>query len=265
MRSIIYSMRSAIACAVMLGPAVARAQGPWEQVSPGIRYRTFRSQPGAGGFAMSAVQVDPSVARLGLVAVVSMLQERRGAYAYSLSEVAAATRAVAAINGGMSSSFSVPLPVGLLKVDGQTALRLNTRDAALTGVLCLQERRVRIVRREAFRPTECTQALQAGPVLVESPGGAVRVGEVAMARTPVRRSAVAVDAHGTVFLVATEPTRLDALAEFLARDVAHGGLGAVTALNLSGSTDSGLLVRRRAGTASVGTPRSTIASAIVVR
>jgi len=260
----LFALGLAATGALLASPGVARAQGDWERVAPGVEYAARTTSVGRDSLTLRVVRVNPALARVRVVAVYQALQQHPGAYGYTLNEIVEATRPHVAINGGFSTSFSVPLPAGLLRIDSRTVKALSARDSVLTGVLCLRAGHARIVRREAYVAAECVHAVQAGPLLVDG-SATVNVRNLARARSAVRRSVAALDRQGRLLLIITGPVRLDSLAGVLARDEHLGGLAATVALNLDGDTHSALFVKRAAGPTTSGTPQVPIASVILVQ
>ncbi len=264
MRALVKAPRVAVVIVALLGATQARSQGPWQRVAPGIEYSVTVARTGRDSVRLNVVRVNPAVAAIRFVPVYRTLRQRPGAYGYTLGEIVDALKPAVAINGGFSTSFAVPLPSGLLKSDGRIVSGLDPRDPVLAGVLCISGRAVKIVSRERYRATECQHALQAGPLLVAA-GRAAEVGGLATGRAALQRSVAGVDRQGRVFLLTAGPVGLDSLAAILTRAPAQGGFGLVAAINLSGSSDAGLVVRAGTRLQTAGLTQSPIASAIIVR
>lgn len=162
-----------------------------------------------------------------------------------------------AVNGGFSS-YRADVPLGLLVVDGAVYSRLSrekSRPAAASsganrryrwsGILCQPRGRDdwRLLATAQYEPGSCDQALQGGPFLVE--GGRVVVSPSEPgSRSPFTRTVVCLGADGDIrFVVTTDPTHLYPMAQWLVRSPARGGVGCTAALNLSGDTSSGMVIR----------------------
>lgn len=170
------------------------------------------------------------------------------------------------------SSFRSDVPVGLLVSGGKTlsaidgsppqAAASGTCPAAqrsqlrFSGVLCVRpDGNWQILPAAAYQPGMCTEAVQAGPMLIE-PGGVLGIceGEAPAARvSPASRLVACVDALNVLHMVLSEPTELFPLATWLR----SGPLKCDAALNLSGAQQAGwirlsspqrLLASREGGT-----------------
>jgi len=152
-----------------------------------------------------------------------------------------------------SSSYRTDVPVGLLVADGQLQSPIDTSprphakagcDAGASagasfrypGILCVPKERDgwRIVPAGDYRPGQCHEAVQAGPMLVES-GGRIGVCEPSPTAHTARRLVACIDADETLHMVLTEPTTLYPLAQWLAQ----GRLKCTAALNLSSGDQAG--------------------------
>jgi len=154
-------------------------------------------------------------------------------------------------NAGFSS-YRTDVPVGLLVADGQLQSPLDTSprpqgkaacDAAasasfrFSGILCVPKEREgwRIVHARDYQPGQCHEAVQAGPMLVESGGRLGVCQDASPAAHSARRLVACIDADDTLHMVLSEPTTLYPLAQWLAQ----GRLKCTTALNLSGGDQAG--------------------------
>jgi uncharacterized protein YigE (DUF2233 family) len=156
-------------------------------------------------------------------------------------------------NGGYSES-PTDRPAGLLVSDGAVvslanfAIRradpssncpLRHQDRPrLPGVLCVaRDGAVSIDDLAAAKPTECREAVQAGPLLVEKAGETAVCLEESAERT--FRTAVCLRQRQMLVVVTQAPISLYGLATWLAAPAGPDGLGCDRALNLSGDTSSG--------------------------
>ena len=157
------------------------------------------------------------------------------------------------VNGGYSAS-PTNRPAGLLVSDGAVVSLPNyaTKRAdpnsscsfrrqdrpRLPGVLCVaRDGSVSITDLSATKPTECREAIQAGPLLVEKSGEAAVCSEDGAERS--FRTAVCMRNRQMLVVVTHAPISLHGLATWLAAPAGPDGLGCERALNLSGDTSSG--------------------------
>lgn len=166
-----------------------------------------------------------------------------------------------AVNGGFSS-YRVDVPLGLLVVDGKVYSTLSKERAKpgtnstapafaqlrWSGVLCeLKEAKTwDIISATQYRPDQCRQALQAGPVPV-APNGVVAIASNEPRNlASYARSLVCLTNDSKIrFILVAEKTHLLPLAQWMSKPAAAGGLGCRSALNLSGDTSAGMAIRSR--------------------
>lgn len=158
------------------------------------------------------------------------------------------------INGGFSGS-QTSRPIGLLISDGRTislpnfqiqkgdpesSCRLRQKDRyRFSGVVCVgNEGAIKMGRLEEVKLEECEEAIQAGPVLVES-GGQIGVCEPRPEDAPSLRTALCQRGDQTSAIIVHDPVQLFDFAKWLAAPIASGGLGCSVAVNLSGDTSTG--------------------------
>jgi uncharacterized protein YigE (DUF2233 family) len=159
-------------------------------------------------------------------------------YAYSLREVDRLKQPLAAINGGATASLSYPIPVGLFQITGVTRSPLNRESTRQTGVVCIRgDRSVSILTRDEIDTSKCRDAIQAGPLLVSSPGTV----QPELGNIFAERSVVAIDSKRRVLFINTSPNSLTQIAKNLVGAEWH--LDVVSALNLDGSASAGMLFR----------------------
>ena len=163
-------------------------------------------------------------------------------------------------NGGFSGA-KVDRPIGLVMSGGNAislpdysvqrgdpasacpALRVDR--PRRSGVLCVDPQgQILVQHLDTVEFESCVDAVQAGPLLVEAPGRngicEQQTGDRAFLRT-----ALCTRKTGAAAVVVTlDPVSLFDLAQWLAAPAAQGGLACDAALNLSGHTSSGALLRK---------------------
>ncbi len=143
---------------------------------------------------------------------------------------------LAGVNGGYFHPDRTPL--GLVISDGRQLHALE-RAKLLAGIVAVSEGRFEILRAAEFAPdTAITQALQAGPFLVD--GGAAVRGLEATRRA--ERTVVATDGKGNGALMVCGPVTLAEMAAILAAPGILPEMRIVRALNLDGGSSSGMWV-----------------------
>lgn len=169
------------------------------------------------------------------------------------------------------SSYRSEVPVGLLisggktlsaidgsppQVDSGVACPASKRSTLrYSGVLCVRpDGKWQVLPAAEYQPGMCTEAVQAGPMLIE-PGGVLGLceGEATAARPSHSRLVACVDSTNILHMVLSEPTPLFPLANWLRT----GPLKCDVALNLSGAQQAGwmrlsspqrLVAKREGGT-----------------
>jgi len=186
----------------------------------------------------SAVRVDPRHLSVRLLDSYGILSGGRSFTGFNLRDLSAKVNALVIINGGATASFTSPVPVGLLKIDGQ--LRSKTGSSkTLTGVLCLSGSSVAIQPVSAHPEAGCTSALQAGPIVVKASANAVYPSERSERRS-YRRSIAAVDTSGRLLLITCSEAHLYEVARCL---LEHSKtLQVQDAINLDGDSSSGMII-----------------------
>jgi uncharacterized protein YigE (DUF2233 family) len=215
----------------------------WKEVTSGLSVRTDQIAVGASGqnVEINALLINPSLLRTKVVAVHNTINRQKLKFpTYSLRELARVVRPIAIVNGGFSSSYTLPLPSGLLIENQRTIAVINDISKTQSGVLCIGDKKVQILTRAEYKTVQCKDALQSGPLLVEG-AGKVGVFQSEHKKLPwYRRSFIAVRQDGQVILGVAGEISLYDLALYIAATGPKGGLGAVRALNLSGDVESGL-------------------------
>lgn len=151
-----------------------------------------------------------------------------------LSSVLAQAGCVAGVNGGyFHADFR---PVGLAIADGKQ-LHPFEKAKLLSGVLAVRGSRIEIVRSSRFQnPGDVRQAIQAGPMLVDS--GAPPAG--LNAERAARRTVAATDGRGQWGLLYITSVTLADAAGILTIPELLGSWNVMHALNLDGGSSSGL-------------------------
>ncbi len=162
-------------------------------------------------------------------------------------------------NGGFSGA-KVDRPIGLV-ISGGNAISLpdyavQRGDPTSTcpslrqdrprrsGVLCADKRgRILVQHLDEVDFESCTDAVQAGPLLVEAPG---RNGicESPPGESAYLRTALCTRGKDVALVVTRDPVPLFDLAQWLAAPTSQGGLACEAALNLSGDSSSGAQLRQ---------------------
>jgi uncharacterized protein YigE (DUF2233 family) len=159
-----------------------------------------------------------------------------------LDQVMRERSCLAGINGGYFQPDMEPL--GLLISDGRELNPLH-RSRLLGGLLVMRERKLALLRVAEFsREPVPSQALQAGPFLVDDSSPVPGLEDTKRAR----RTVVLADGSGRYGLAVVEPPlTLARLANLLAAPEVLHELQVVRALNLDGGSSSSLWVRTSDG------------------
>lgn len=243
--------------------AQSSSSGQWSSLADGLSIRNLTCRCCDGNsVGMYCVRVIPSKWKASAVDPVGLLSEKKGAAVFSLRETAAASKAVVMINGGYTGSYSFPIPAGLLITNAKIVAKLNSVSSVQGGVFVVGPKGWDIVPRTQFKKDEYTNALQAGPLVVESPGVVgIRKSDV-QTRQRYNRTIIGIDKSNRLLLIVTGPAYLYDLAKFLVLPESAGGLDCRVALNLSGDIESGLCVTQRSAITGYGSLDVPIASAI---
>lgn len=244
-------------------PGTSAAQLQWETIAPGVAWSTRTTRLAGREVNMQAVRVEPRGVHVHIAGTYQTLNARPGAYAYNLDELTARLQPLAIINGGPSASLSLPSPAGLLRIRGETLMRLRT-GSALSGLFCINAVGTwSILPLSSYSDRACHSALQAGPLVIEADQNTINTTEPQRVRA-AERSILCIDRRGRLLLVRTTVVSLYHLGNLLAESESAGGYACRSALNLSGSATSGIFIRRPRGQGRYGFDRSPIASAIYV-
>lgn len=244
--------------------AAASAQEPaWQEIAPGVEFSRTNHRVTETGttITVDAIRADPKVVGIGVFDTYSTLSVAKGKYAdYSLRETAKVVQSIAAINGGFTQSFTLPIPNGLVIQDDKVQSPLNSKSRTQTGIFCISSNGARIVDLARFEVGACRDAVQSGPKIVEYPA----LNGISRRAKAYALSVVGIDAEGRVILAHTTEAPLFDIADILRSPEKDGGFGCQAALNLSGDVQSGLLYVKDGQRNSVGEIDSTIASVIAI-
>jgi uncharacterized protein YigE (DUF2233 family) len=250
-------------------PGAALAQITWTTVAPGVSYAEWSPNVGEpkSPLSVSVVRCEPAQVKLQVIGVYSALRAPMATQSrtYTLLDVwKKFPRMIAAINGGFTATYSLPIPAGLVVQDGKVVTGLNARSSSQSGVFCVGPDGADIIAKASFKNGVFAQAIQSGPIVIERPGKN-GIDLIERKSPPYRRSVIGLDQQGRLLLIATGEAHLYDIAGLMLKSEAQGGLGCTAALNLSGGIESGLRVRLPAGERSVGsTDTQQIASAIAI-
>lgn len=181
----------------------------------------------------------------------------------TLSEYLQRSSARATASGGYLKSFDPPIPLGLVKNEGQVVNRAES-SRLLDGLICVaRDRRVSVQPVENASLDQCDQALQSGPVIVRAGKAIEEWGDVEttqIAEERYSRAFFCVDGANRPVLGRTGPVALAPLAAFL-----RGGHGVEceSAVILPHGGGGGLVVP--AFRVIRGNPASVFPNAIVIQ
>jgi uncharacterized protein YigE (DUF2233 family) len=229
------------------------------QNNPSIVRRNLTKTIQGEKIEINIAQINPNQVKVRVYSLVS-----QDAPSYTLGELVNKLKPQAAINGGFSSSYSIPTPTGLLVSNGKTLYRMNvnTVNVVTNGILCVGQT-TSIIMKNDYKKSTCSEALEAGPILISAGKIDKRIDELQKKfRIKVaERSVIAIDKQGRLLLIRVNtPLTLSVLANLLTQK----DLDCVSALNLSGSKESGLYINTQGKKFQVGRLDSPIASAIAV-
>jgi uncharacterized protein YigE (DUF2233 family) len=206
--------------------------GPWKRIARGVEMRSVEVAPGV---VMQQVLLDPGVAPLRLITARNL-----GTEPLSVPDLARKAHALVAINACYFGQAREPL--GYLKVRGRVVTSGVATGSAFTGMLVVRGTQASIVAREAFRPGDGDEVLQAGPRLVV--GGRPTAG--LLETRSFRQTGVGVTRSGRVLLYATDGSyrgcTWETIRGVLLGPAQRGGVEVTDVLNLDGGSSSQLYV-----------------------
>jgi uncharacterized protein YigE (DUF2233 family) len=251
-----------LVCILMLFMcAISSRCQKWTNVAPGLELMRNGILDDQGHITkFTLVRCDLTKHAVKIVDTSGEISKERAFPEFSLNEVMNKTGAAIVSNAGSTTSFTLPQPAGLLQVNGRVLSLLATKSSQFNGVLCISrvqgatKTRISILQFSEWNRAQCTDAVQRGPILTADPHSIEDLGTVRSERT-----VAAVDSdHRLLLLVTNGKASLSAIASFLYSRSAN--LGIQFALNLDGSSSSGLLLRD----ISKGRPSETLAGNIDV-
>ena len=237
----------------------------WVNVAKGVEFTevTLPTTNGKEFIRLSTIRAAPAHVHIRVISSIATMEAAGRAYsAFTLRELVSETRPIAAINGAFIASFSYPLPAGLVLDRGTIHGRLNRESRLQSGILCIGNNGVSLIKTSDYRQGACDSALQSGPRVIEK-GGINGIHVIELQRQRFPRSLVCIDDSNRLLFLQTSPAHLYDLAEALRRKGKHN-FACDTALNLAGDIESGMLVNGSSGQRSFGVVRSTLASAVLI-
>ena len=234
-----------IAVDISVGPARAAYTAKAWVYSPGPNYRA------------TLYAVGPYAVAAGLGTAVARFDE-----------IIARDPAAAVFNGGFWDDGPF-MPAGLLLIGGRAThpfsfQKTDGHDYDLSAVVCLdgKGRLAPLQTQDFVSPTaqiksQCSSALQAGPIVVQNGANAIRPSEISDNKAPALRTILGFDSSGTPYVVIFQtPVHLFVAAAFLQAPTASigsarianarspgmlqvtSGLGLRNAVNLNGDTSA---------------------------
>ena len=246
------------ACAIslLLVATSAVCQTTWSNLQPGLELlnRSFPDHGETVPFVL--LRCNPKKYRVRIIDTLHELGKANSFAAFSLNEIQNKMRALIIVNGGSTSSYSIPAPAGLLQVGGKTVSPPNYLTER-AGVLCITRGIVSILPLSRSQP-RCFDAVQRGPYMSRE---FLSVPDAPSRR--YRRTIAAIDGDGQLLILVTnEKATLSSVAAFLY--ASNSKLDVRSALNLDGDTSSGLIVATGGDLRTVGNIDRLIASAIAI-
>jgi len=183
----------------------------WESLKFGISKRTLVVPVSYDNskIEVNVVRIDPKNFEIKVIDVLGRLRKAKIQYpVYSLREIVKIVKPLVMINGGFSSSYSLPIAAGLVLENNRTVARLNEVSTLQNGIFCVGRSSLKIVRKEDYRQEDCVYALQSGPILVEWPSKIAIDSSERVKHKKYRRSVVGIDKEGKLLLVLTSDAHL---------------------------------------------------------
>lgn len=238
----------------------------WQELKPGITTKRYNYvAEDKSNIDILVARIDPTVWNVRVVNVYGVLNKLKNRFPiYNIRELISLLDTEVIINGGFSAAYSLPLPAGLLVENNKVISRLNISSTTQSGVFCVAKKGNSIIHKEQYKDGECIYAVQAGPILVESPGKRVVYKNEPKKYQKYRRSIIGIDKKGKLLLITSSEANLYDLAQFLIKTESQGGLDCIAALNLSGDVESGIYMRNKDIPIVSGNVDVPIASAISI-
>ena len=244
----------------------------FQEIQDGIRFAkisNYQSSISQNSISINIIKIDRRQNRVVVLDSREVLNKNpiSESFIYSLRNVYQVSKPIAVINGGFTASFRTPIPVGLIVHDGRTLSPMNKNYRARTqeGIFCILNSQidgVRIINSDEYK--RCFEALQNGPIIIKNGVNNIHNSRDKFINNRFARSIVAIDKQNNILLIQTSRASLPELVEFLLKDESEGGLSCVSALNLSGSSDSGMILKSDREIKSFGLIDSTVPSVIAV-
>lgn len=242
------------------GITIRESNPKWQTIENGVEIKITEveivTDEKTVKFGLTLVRIDLTLNSIELIDVFDQAQKifqfssplalNKRAPMFNLKEIVDHREPIAIINGGYTAEFSYPIPDGLLIRRDVTITSINRRSLIQNGIFCVTDKKVSIFRigpsRQLTYP--CNDAVQAGPVLLESDGSIANLPDDPDILKPSKRSVVCKDTDGRLILAATtSEVTLSGLTKYLAAFPQKGGANCGVALNLSGGSESILYVR----------------------
>ena len=258
--------QAALETSEVLSMQVVEVEGlSWEELAPGLRLFDGTVKVDLSDFRIVAVEAGSEYA-LGIAASTDSR-----ASGHSLQYFGRTHMADVALSGGYLASFVPAIPLGGVVVGGEK-VNGGVRDTFLNGVI-RSDGRSRVIERYGGVPEDAVDLLQSGPLLVKEGHVAVNdVFEGSLSDEEKRsvegersRAFVGLGPDNRVVMGVTDSVSLADLAEVLVRPRSEGGLGVVSALNLSGGATRGLLIRTDEGWQSFFSTETRIPTALILQ
>ena len=251
-----------VGLSLVLFPLAARSQG-WKQIQSNLDFLegTFPDQDTPVSFTM--IRVKASVAKVEIIDTFSLIGAHNPYAEFSLSEIQEKTKSLVAINAGSTKSFKQPDPAGLLIINRR--LVSKAAHQVNNGIFCITKAKMLILSGSNPDYSDCIYAVQRGPFL---PPDFHQITD--SLKGVAHRTVIALDDKNNLYILVTKDhSTLGAIAAFL---YSRTDFEIVSALNLDGSSSSGLIVESSPytpgghGTSfSVGNVNGLVASGIIVR
>lgn len=185
---------------------------------------------------------------------------------FSVCEYQKRNNGLIALSGGFLKSFHPPLPIGLVKRNGEIVNRPAKSDF-FSGVFCSKNNKVIITHyynKDSLR--NWSNCLQSGPLLLYEGKSALKVNDYPerFLSGTYRRAFVGIDRKDRLLLAITGRISIPDLISFLEKSDGENGLNCMAALNLTG-INLGMIIEANNKTFFAGDINFYPANAIVVK
>lgn len=187
-----------------------------ETIAPGINHATINM---ANGGRIEAIVVDHNAGHVKVISSISTSNAREYGFdvgsTMTLSDYYQSTKPLAVLSGGFLSSFSPPLPLGQIVIDGNLVSQPHI-SWLTTGMFCASENGYFV---EEFNPKKKivphSDCIQSGPLLIKN--NEVRydsnynysTAEMDLVKPVKDQAFVCVTRDGNLILGVSTPSRLD--------------------------------------------------------